>query len=242
LNAHDTLIVASERQRLPDHLIAATLRLDPAAAGRYAHPTPIEPEVIDYVLDTYTHPGDSVLDPLCGTGTVVRHALERHRNAFGGDVVEEYVRLANASIRAATGLDGRVKLQSALHASEDAWSPGVLPFRLCFFSPPLLRVDRGPYPDSVDQLGNYGPAEQGRWLDDIARIAWRVAALLRPGGFLALMWRNQKFDGGILPNVNRGVARLLDLDAGFRLIDEKVVLFSNQTSRYPEVVHVFRRN
>ena len=29
---------------------------------------------------------------------------------------------------------------------------------------------------------------------------------------------------------------------GYWLIDEKVVLFSTQTSRYPEVVHVFRRD
>lgn len=113
-------------------------------------------------------------------------------------------------------------------------------FRMCFLCPPLLRIDRPRYPESTDQVGNYEDTEQPRWLDDVCRIVGEVAALLVPGGVLAVLWRNQKSACGILPNVQVGVARILGLGLGYQLIDEKVVLFDNQGARAPEALHVFQ--
>ncbi len=232
--------VTSERIRLPAGFVAGALSLGPAQAEGYQHPTPTEPEITDYVIHTYSRVGEAVLDPMCGTGTFVRRALSLGRNAFGADVVEEYVRLANVSIAAETRFDDRVRLQSALHLSRAKSGYGWPEFRLCFFCPPLLRVDRPRYPVSAEQVGNYEDTEHGRWLDDVCTIVREITALLGRGGYLVALWRDQKSATGVLPNVELGVARILDLGLGHRLIDEKVVLFENQGARAPETLHVFR--
>jgi len=239
MSSQDVIAVATARMRLTPQFIAEALGLDAATAETYQHPTPTEPEISDYVLETYTRAGDRVLDPMCGTGTIVERALRLGRDAYGSDVVEEYVRLVNARIESASGLVGRVRLHSALQLRDLEAQFGAQPYTLCFFSPPLLKIGRDPYPRSEDQVGNYEAAEQVQWLNDVCRVAEGAARLLREGGYLAIVWRNQRCGDVILANVQLGVARLAG-GGPYELVDEKLAVFANQGERPAEVVNVFR--
>jgi len=44
------------------------------------------PQFVDYLLETYAHPGQVVLDPFCGSGTVLQEATSRHLMAVGLEI------------------------------------------------------------------------------------------------------------------------------------------------------------
>jgi DNA modification methylase len=59
--------------------------------ARYTHylfrfPAKFHPPVIRYLIDQYSAPKDSILDPFCGSGTLLVEALIAGRNAVGVDV------------------------------------------------------------------------------------------------------------------------------------------------------------
>jgi SAM-dependent methyltransferase len=43
-------------------------------------------EIVEYVLDRYSKPGDSVFDPFCGSGTTLVASLAHGRRVIGGDI------------------------------------------------------------------------------------------------------------------------------------------------------------
>lgn len=63
----------------------------PVPPGKIAHPCPFPEEIPQRLVQLYSYPGDTVLDPFLGSGqtTKVGHALGR--NVIGYDVVEKYV-------------------------------------------------------------------------------------------------------------------------------------------------------
>ncbi len=50
------------------------------------YPAKMIPHMARFLIERVSEPGDTVLDPFCGTGTVVREALALGRNAIGLDV------------------------------------------------------------------------------------------------------------------------------------------------------------
>src|SRR5205823_7851201 len=57
-------------------------------AGRYlpesmAHPGKMLPAIARRAIETYTDPGDLVLDPMCGIGTTLVEAVHLGRDAIG---------------------------------------------------------------------------------------------------------------------------------------------------------------
>lgn len=67
----------------------------------YEHPA-MFPEALarDHIL-SWSNPGDLVLDPLCGSGTVLKMAKESGRHWIGMDISERYCILARKRIAAA---------------------------------------------------------------------------------------------------------------------------------------------
>ena len=55
-------------------------------------PFPIE--IPRRLIDMYTERGDNVIDPFLGTGTTIKAALQRGRNAFGFELYEETINFA----------------------------------------------------------------------------------------------------------------------------------------------------
>jgi len=54
------------------------------------HPSPRTLEHIQWLVDKFTRPGDTVLDPFCGSGTTLRAALDCGRRAVGIEINEAF--------------------------------------------------------------------------------------------------------------------------------------------------------
>ncbi len=229
--------VTSKRERLPASFISKALDIDMEAATVYRHPGTTEVEILDYVIHNYSSQNYYVIDPMCGVGTFIKRSLELGRNAFGCDTVDEYVKLANASVKELTEATDRVKKLSAFKlAQSPSWD---FKFNLCFFSPPLLNITRGRYPASEHQIGNYGIGEEKLWVRDIKKIITNVSKLLHYDGYLAINWKNQIADGVIIPLSYWGAIAVIN--AGFQLIDEKLIIFdTKRLNRSPEQLHIFK--
>jgi len=83
-------------------------------AGRYlpgstAHPAKMLPAIARHAIAAYSHPGDTVLDPMCGIGTTLVEAVHLGRDAIGVEVEPRWahqarVNLDHAAGRGATGI------------------------------------------------------------------------------------------------------------------------------------------
>jgi len=58
------------------------------------HTTPFAEELIKRIIKLWSCPGDTVLDPFAGAGTVNKVAIENHRNAIGIELNEDFYNLA----------------------------------------------------------------------------------------------------------------------------------------------------
>ena len=73
------------------------------AKDDFAHEHPaIFPEVLarDHII-SWSDPGDVVLDPMCGSGTTLKMAVETGRHYIGIDISEKYCRLAERRVAVA---------------------------------------------------------------------------------------------------------------------------------------------
>ena len=58
------------------------------------HTTPFAEELVKRCIKLWSCPGDTVLDPFAGAGTVNKMAIENHRNAIGIELLKEFYDLA----------------------------------------------------------------------------------------------------------------------------------------------------
>lgn len=59
-----------------------------------SHPTQKPIALFEYLIKTYTLPGDLILDPFCGSGTTAVAARNLGRHYIAGDITAEYVEVA----------------------------------------------------------------------------------------------------------------------------------------------------
>jgi site-specific DNA-methyltransferase (adenine-specific) len=62
------------------------------------HPTQKPVALMEYLIRTYTNPGDTVLDNTCGSGTTLVAAINTGRNAIGIERDPEYFRIAQERV------------------------------------------------------------------------------------------------------------------------------------------------
>ena len=82
-------IVARQRVIVPESLVAAVSNREKVAGAPhdfYRYPARFSPVFAREVINTFTEPGDFVLDPFCGGGTTLVEALSLGRRAAGMDV------------------------------------------------------------------------------------------------------------------------------------------------------------
>ncbi|MGX9443933.1 DNA-methyltransferase [Nitrobacteraceae bacterium UC4446_H13] len=65
------------------------------------HPTQKPVALMEYLIRTYTNPGDTVLDNTCGSGTTLVAAINTGRNAIGIERDPDYFKIAQERVRAA---------------------------------------------------------------------------------------------------------------------------------------------
>jgi site-specific DNA-methyltransferase (adenine-specific) len=58
------------------------------------HPCPFPPAIPGRCMNLATDPGDTVIDPYCGSGTTLDVAKQKHRRAIGIEIEEKYCEIA----------------------------------------------------------------------------------------------------------------------------------------------------
>lgn len=76
------------------------------------HPAPFPLELPSRLVRMFSFWGDTVLDPFCGTGTTMLAAMKCGRNSIGGEIDEQYCRMALNRLRAEShNLSGKVAIE-----------------------------------------------------------------------------------------------------------------------------------
>lgn len=196
----------------------ATAQNSPASQrkGRYvpdstAHPAKMLPAVAAHAIRQYTRPGDLVLDPMAGSGTTLVEAIDAGRRAVGVEYEPHWVAVAHANLDLARQR-GHDHDAEVVHG-DARQLPFLLPAKyrgqvaLVVTSPPYGPSTHGQvvtagtdspdgkvhkyhhrYGSALDR-GNLANVGHHRLLAGFTRILTGCAAVLRPGGHVAITVR-----------------------------------------------------
>jgi modification methylase len=184
--------------------------------GRYlpeamAHPAKMLPALARHAIQTFTAPGDLVLDPMCGIGTTLIEATHAGRNAIGIETEPRWAHLsaaglAHAATHTATG-EGRVIAGDARTVTATLLPEHTGTVALLLTSPPYGSITHGrveaPGTGKVRKWNNhYGqdPANLAHQRTDtllagFTDILRGCHPLLRPGGVVAITARPWRHHG-----------------------------------------------
>ncbi|WP_211244440.1 TRM11 family SAM-dependent methyltransferase [Actinospica robiniae] len=191
--------------------------------GRYLpesvkHPARMLPAIARHVIETYTAPGDLVLDPMCGIGTTLIEAMHAGRNAVGVEYEKQWTALAQRGINharteGATGA-GFVWNADARHLPDQLIEAARGRVKLLLTSPPYGPSCHGQV--HVDgRAGHAGPVEKydqrysrdrrnlahrppRELLAGFTRILQAAEPLLAPGAYVAVTARPWRREGVLI--------------------------------------------
>ncbi|MEV7042883.1 DNA methyltransferase [Amycolatopsis sp. NPDC051061] len=202
----------------PPLSVWVTAQTSPAAQrkGRYvpdstAHPAKMLPAVAAHAIRHYTRRGDLVFDPMAGSGTTLVEALDAGRCAVGVEYEPHWVAVARANLELARTRGHDVN--GEIVQGDARQLPQLLPERyrgqvaLVVTSPPYGPATHGQvvtattdspdgkvhkyhhrYGNALDR-GNLANVGHHRLLAGFTRILTGCAAVLRPGGHVAITVR-----------------------------------------------------
>lgn len=215
--------------------------------GRYTpksmnHPGKMLPAIARHLIATYTQPGDVVLDPMAGIATSIVEAMHLGRHGIGVEYETRWAHLAADNIRlahtqGATGT-GEIVRGDARHL------PALIPARL--HGRVALVITSPPYGPSTHGHARTPGARRGkvrkinhRYGNDDANLAYQdhddlaagfttiltaCAALLRPGGHVAITARPYRHHGELIDIPGMVIAA--GTNAGLYLEDRCVALLA----------------
>jgi tRNA G10 N-methylase Trm11 len=215
--------------------------------GRYtresfAHPGKMLPSIARYLIHTYTHEGDWVCDPMAGIATTVVEAMHLNRHGIGVEYEARWATLASDNIRLAVS-QGAAGTGEILHG-DSRHLPALVPpelhgrIALVITSPPYgpsthghARIP-GPRRGKVRKINHQYGADAGNLAyrshhelaDGFTRILTGAAAILRPGGVVAVTARPYRRHGELIDIPGMVVAA--GTNAGLRLNEECAALIA----------------
>src|SRR5580698_2502168 len=127
------------------------------------------------VVGEYTGPGDLVLDPFGGFGTVPRVATALGRRAVAVELQPERAQYIRRRAPAAEVLLADTRQLSSLVRG---------PVDLCLTSPPYMTIND--HPENPLNAYETDDGDYQRYLGEIGAIFGAVAGLLRPGGHVVV--------------------------------------------------------
>jgi tRNA G10 N-methylase Trm11 len=145
------------------------------------------------VIEDLTGRGDRVLDPFAGYGTSLVVSRLLGRPAVGVELLPERVAQVRDRLEREPGPPAQVVQGDARHL--DALVDG--PFDLCLTSPPYMTANA--HPENPLKAYEVPDGDYPTYLEQLGEVFGHVAALLRPGGHLALNVANTVQDGVLTP-------------------------------------------
>ncbi|MGW5557582.1 TRM11 family SAM-dependent methyltransferase [Micromonospora sp. NPDC003944] len=215
--------------------------------GRYTpasmeHPGKMLPTIPRYLTATYTQPGDLVVDPMAGIGTTLVEAMHLGRHGIGVEYEHRWAQHAADNIRLATsqGATGT----GEIYTGDARQLPALLPTEvhsrvsLVITSPPYGSSTHGhvrtpgPRRGKVRKIhhrygadaGNLAYTEHAALAEGFTQILTGCAAVLQPGGYVAVTARPYRRRGELIDIP--GMVAAAGLAAGLTLVEELVALIA----------------
>ncbi len=167
------------------------------------------------VVRRYTRPGDLVVDPMAGSGTIADVARSLGRRAVSLDIAPHRTDIARADAR--------------------CWPLPAAVATLVVVDSPYS--DNIHYSDDPRDLGRIS-CREGQFYREMGRVAGEAYRVLRPGGVLAWIISDE-YKGGTYTPV--GFRLQLVLAARFEFLDTVALLRHNDRSASPMWEHRARR-
>ena len=175
------------------------------------HPAKYPEELVRMYLNHFSHKGDSVFDPMSGTGSTQVAALKLKRITYGVELSPLFHRIAKERCQENAGQEGKFKLIQG-----DARKIATMKFPTMDYvitSPPYwdmlnmkgaeiqaARRQKGlktSYSDNTNDLGN--ESDYDTFLNLLFEIYHQTAILLKSSGFLTIVVKNVKKKGQHYP-------------------------------------------
>jgi tRNA G10 N-methylase Trm11 len=203
------------------------------------HPAKMLPALAATAIETFTQPGDLVLDPMCGIGTTLVEAAHLGRDAIGIEYEERWAELARANLGFATehGASGsaEVVVGDCRHLRSVVPADAVGQVAMILTSPPYGASTHGRVRTNTGTVRKWDHsysrdranlAHQG--LDTILaamEAMFREAAfVLAAGGVVVLTARPWRCGGVLVDLPGRLVGSAVR--AGFELVERNVALLA----------------
>ena len=186
------------------------------------HPAKFPETLVQEFIEFFTHAGQTVLDPMVGTGSTLVAALRAGRNSYGIELNPAYAEIARQVVdeerhalgEAAESLIAEVITGDAVNIVKLAAVNRVPPIDYVITSPPYWDMlhSRGAetqkkrrtspgldvaYSDDPSDLGNI--TDYTVFLERLARIYEGMQPCLRPRAYLTIIVKNVKKGGKIYP-------------------------------------------
>lgn len=167
-----------------------TIRKTAEEAG-LSHPALFPTQLASRLIEVFSYPGETVLDPFCGTGSTLLAAHQLGRRGIGIDISDEFLTLAATRLKTA-GVDDYQLYQGDARQVAELVDGSI---DLCVSSPPywdILNQKRSADHKEVRHYGNL-PEDLGiisvyeDFLQSLAMVFQGVYQLLRPGGYCCLV-------------------------------------------------------
>ena len=233
-------------------------------AGRYtaesiAHPAKMLPSIARHAIETYTRPGQFVLDPMCGIGTTIAEAARLGRTGLGVEYEHRWAAMARRNLELAAEQrapgDGKIWRADSRYLPPDLADTFAGRVDFVLTSPPYGKANHGQvavegraghrgavekwdhrYGEDRRNLGRRSGRIQLAGFTDILRA---VRPLLAPGARVAVTARPYRQHGHLvdLPSAVFDAGRA----AGLVPVERLVVLLAKYTHDPEDGEHLVGR-
>jgi DNA modification methylase len=214
------IVMTKHRSYIPSWIIP---KPPPRKKGELLHPAKFPETLVEEFIEMFTRKGDSVFDPMVGTGSTILAATRLGRNAFGIDLSEKYVKIAKDRLREEfpvtlfkEDMTDRPRYEIICGDATKLDEITILKdmkFHYCITSPPYWSMLRSPgseyqrsrkrkslplfYSDDPRDLGNIRDYDE--FLKKLTKVYEIVAGKLVDSGFLTVIVKNVKRNHIIYP-------------------------------------------
>jgi len=196
----------------------------PRKKNEILHPAKFPEPLIEDFIKLFSKEGDTVIDPMAGTGSTVIAALECNRNGYGIELMDEFARIASSRVKEAMSIStlfddpthaskGKIIQGNSSRLKDLAELDGLI-FNYAVTSPPYWSMlsNKGSEnqkkrrdqnlkltysEDNPDDLGNIHDYDQ--FVDALVDIYNTLSEKLAPGAILTIIVKNIKREHVVYP-------------------------------------------
>jgi len=186
------------------------------------------PQVPHNVLEMYTAPGESILDPMVGGGTTLIEARVLGRNALGLDINPQAIELAEQALRFPH--DSATWQKAQVGDARDLSFLAEGSFDLVVTHPPYMNIIRYSEGKIAGDLSNIGSLP--RFCDEMEKVAGELLRVLKPDRYCAVLVGDTRRGRHYVPLAFHVLRRFLRV--GFVLKEDIIKVQHNcrQTERW----------